>query len=167
MPWQENSNRRWGIRESDLLIMEKQQNAVIGLDSHPDFDGSNASKKVVNTAPDCPGFLSRSAREHWADIVPQLTDHRIINALDKDVLSVYCSTYALFVNQDERLTNGEIEMIAHTPKGYPQISADYVVWRDLGDRVMKLAKQLGLTPPARVQLRLNSGDEGQTDLFEL
>ena len=131
--------------------------AVIPLHS-----GYSTHTATLTQAPlEPPAWLSPLARRHWAEIAASLNKHNIINELDQDLLAVYCSTFARFIELDERLE--QTSMVQVTSTGYEAETGIFTAWNKLLKPIMAYAKQLGLTPPARVALRLT--DPEQTDLF--
>ncbi len=122
-------------------------------------------QEIISTTelPECPKWLSDAAAEFWPELVDELGRHKIINKLDRDVLAVYCSTLARYVEADRQVE--EDGMTQATPNGYQQVTAAYVAWRDMAGQVLKYSRQLGLTPPARIAMKLT--DPNQTDLFKL
>ena len=131
--------------------------AVIPLHS-----GYSTHTAIPTQAPlEPPAWLSPLARRHWAEIAASLSKHNIINELDQDLLAVYCSTFARFIELDERLE--QTGMVQVTSTGYEAETGTFTAWNKLLKPIMAYAKQLGLTPPARVALRLTDPD--QVDLF--
>lgn len=122
------------------------------------------------STPAQPAWLTPLARKHWEEIAESLTRHRIINELDADMLAVYCSTFARFIALDEKLERMALEdpegmgMTQRAPSGYEAETGTFTAWNKLLKPIMAYAKQLGLTPPARVALRI--GDPSQNDLFD-
>jgi len=112
-----------------------------------------SESQSVFTPPKMPRFLKGESKKHWVELVESLGNkHRIINELDADILAMYCQTYARWLQADKEL---DIEgMTQATPNGYIQMSPAYVIWRDLTGQCLKIARQLGLTPPARLQLKV-------------
>lgn len=109
-----------------------------------------------------PDWLTPLARKHWDEIAPELGKHKITNELDSDMLAVYCSTFARFIELDIKLE--EIGMTQKTSTGYEAETGTFTAWNKLLKPIMAYAKQLGMTPPARVAMRLS--DPNQTDIFD-
>ena len=105
---------------------------------------------------ECPRWLSPEAKIHWAEVIPMLHKMGMIAVTDRDVLAAYCSILAQFKKADTELMMQE-GFTQKTQSGYSQVSAEYVVWRDLSDRALKYARQLGLTPTARQQMKIGAG----------
>ena len=137
--------------------MSKPQPAkVVNIDRNSPLDGPvnqvEALGQSAFVAPAIPKFLKGEAKKHYVELVESLGNkHRIINELDADILSMYCVTYARWLKADKEL---EVDgMTQATPNGYVQMSPAYIIWRDLTGQCLKIARQLGLTPPARFQLK--------------
>ena len=109
-----------------------------------------------------PDWLTKRARKHWDEIAPELSKHKITNELDTDMLAVYCSTFARFIDLDIELE--EKGMTQKTSTGYEAETGTFTAWNKLLKPIMAYAKQLGMTPPARVAMRLQ--DPNQTDIFD-
>ena len=120
---------------------------------------------VVNgqELPDCPDWLTDSARQYWPDLAEELAHKKIINRLDRDILAAYCATLARYVSADKALEEGD--MYQRFQNGVVQLSPQYTSWRDLALMLLKMGSKLGLNPPARLAMKL--GDPSQSDLFEL
>jgi P27 family predicted phage terminase small subunit len=131
---------------------------------HYDFAGTGVptSKPIAVGIPEPPEWLSPLSRKHWHEIAENLVRHNIINELDADMLAVYCSTFARFIELDEKLEL--VGMTQKTSTGYEAETGTFTAWNKLLKPIMAYAKQLGLTPPARVAMRLS--DPGQVDLFD-
>lgn len=122
------------------------------------------SESFAGTTLTPPDWVQKKPRvlKHWQEISESLLRHKIINELDRDALAVYCSTFAKFIELDDRLE--ETGMTQKTTTGYEAETGTFTAWNKLLKPIMAYAKQLGLTPPARVAMRL--GDPGQTDIFD-
>jgi len=145
--------------------MSDMQNAVRSIDDHPNFTQNNLNNQAVdNDLPDCPDYLSPLAKQHWPELLQSLGRHnKAINELDKDAIGVYCAIMARFITLDNKLD--KVGMTQVSPKGYEAETATFTAWKSLLKSLLTYAKQLGLTPPARVALRLT--DPNQTDLLDL
>lgn len=114
--------------------------------------------------PDCPDFLHADAKAHWEEVMEgyRATHTSFINQLDKDLLSMYCSNYAMWKKADQEVWEEGMTQRTHT--GYTALSAAAIMHERLQNSCMKLAKQLGLTPPSRLAMKANVPAE-QGDLF--
>lgn len=131
------------------------------------FPASNAlpdapPASIIGGVPEPPIWLTPLSRKHWDEIALSLAKHNIVNELDADMLAVYCSTFARFIELDEKLEI--VGMTQKTTSGYEAETGTFTAWNKLLKPIMAYAKQLGLTPPARVAMRIS--DPGQVDLFD-
>lgn len=117
---------------------------------------------IAGGVPEPPAWLTPLSRKHWDEIALSLAKHNIVNELDADMLAVYCSTFARFIELDEQLEI--VGMTQKTATGYEAETGTFTAWNKLLKPIMAYAKQLGLTPPARVAMRITN--PGQVDLFD-
>ncbi len=141
-----------------------ENTAVAKITDHPDFETSLVEDATLNQLPEFPDYLTPLAKKHWPELVESLGRHKIINELDKDVLGIYCSMVARFIELDIKLD--DVGITQKSPKGYEAETATFTAWKSLLKQILSYAKQLGLTPPARVALQANNNPQ-QTDLLDL
>ena len=128
---------------------------------------SKAEEVVVDTTKlECPEYLSKCAKKHWKKIVRELGTLNIASDLDTDLIGIYCSTYARYKEHDEKITSGESQLIAKTPNGYAQLSAEYIVWEKLSDKLLKIGNKLGLNPASRASMKFMKKSD-KDDLFDI
>lgn len=120
-------------------------------------------QKPVNLGddpPTCPQFLSKSAKTEWRRILKLLAPHDIVSAADRAALAVYCQSYGRWVQAEAALkAREELELEAGrpegsafltiTPNGHEQASALIGIADRAMERVVKYAREFGLTPSAR------------------
>ena len=143
--------------------METHMTNIIKLEDH--FGGSDTSTSTspINRLPDCPDWVDGLAQKHWPELVQSLGNHGIINELDQHILAVYCSMYAKFIELDIRLNDPEGPgMTQLTKTGYEAETATFTAWKSMVKPLMSYAKQLGLTPPARIAMK--TAAPGQEEL---
>ena len=143
-------------------MSEPQQTATV-YDFASGLAAATATRAPAITTgiPEPPPWLTPLSRKHWDEIAPNLSKHQITNELDADMLAVYCSTFARFIELDNQLE--EVGMTQKTTTGYEAETGTFTAWNKLLKPIMAYAKQLGLTPPARVAMRI--GDPNQSDIF--
>lgn len=112
----------------------------------------------LNNLPECPDYLTDLAKKHWPELVESLGRHGLINELDRDVLGIYCSMLARFIELDIKLD--EVGMTQMTKSGYEAETGTFTAWNKLIKPIMNYAKQLGLTPPARVAIAARDPQQG-------
>lgn len=133
---------------------------IIRLTDRFASESGQALQATRNGLPKCPEYLTPLAQKHWPELVESLGHHGIINELDRDVLGVYCSLIARFIELDEKLD--EVGMTQMTKSGYEAETGTFTAWNKLIKPIMAYAKQLGLTPPARIAMQ--SKDPAQSEL---
>lgn len=106
-------------------------------------------------APTCPQQLGPAARSEWGRIVPHLIAAGLVTHLDRAVLAGYCQAYgewSLFEARIKKLVkeDGVDGLIDVTPSGYKQISALAQVRDRALDRLLRFAREFGLSPSSRV-----------------
>ena len=141
--------------------MSKENNNVISLEEH--FGGSapdSTNKSHSGHLPTCPDYLSDKAKAHWPELVKDLGNHGIINELDKDMLGIYCNMFARFIELDEKLNDPEGPgMTQLTKNKYEVETATFTAWKSMLKPIMSYAKQLGLTPPARIAMKVTDAKQ--------
>ena len=144
--------------------MSNDKTNIIAFGDHAKEAGSQAGGRGLNLLPECPEYLSPMAKLHWPELVESLGSHGIINELDRDILGIYCSMMSKFITLDEKLNDPEGPgMTQTTTKGYEVETATYNSWKGLIKPIMSYAKQLGLTPPARVALKMADPSQEKLD----
>lgn len=114
---------------------------------------------VINYAEPIPGGgpltapedLRSEARIVWDRVVDSLGQTGVLTAADRDILRLYCEAYVRYVEAES--------MLAKTGPLLKGRGGEYVksplhqIVRDNADSVKKYARELGLTPAARVGLK--------------
>jgi P27 family predicted phage terminase small subunit len=118
-------------------------------------DDLEAKVVVPTCAPKCPVELSAPAKTEWRRIMPHLVAAGLITQLDRGALAGYCQAWGEWAVLEARVKllmkqDGADGLIDITPSGYKQISA-LVQARDRAlDRMLRFAKEFGLSPSSRV-----------------
>lgn len=142
-------------KNNNVLSLEERFGGMAGA--------SSGSASAHGQIPTCPDWLCDVGKEQWAELAPQLASHGIINALDAVALGDLCSTIAVFIDLEEQKQEaGKGWMFQKAPSGYQQESPLFTAWKSIKKPLLTSLRQLGLTPPSRVALKL--GDPGQEDL---
>jgi P27 family predicted phage terminase small subunit len=126
-----------------------------------DYASSSTNNAPPDLLPECPDYLTDKAKKHWAEIAPSLGNRGIVNELDRDVLGIYCSLLARFIELDNQLEI--VGMTQMTKTGYEAETGTFTAWNKLLKPIMNYAKQLGLTPPARIAMHAINPGQGELD----
>lgn len=112
-------------------------------------------------APDQPAWISGEAAAEWERIVPELLKSEMLTKCDRAALAAYCQAWAELVEcsftiQDEGrfitepVQNAKGDVLGERKKAHPALSAQ----RDAFARVKSFLAEFGLTPAARMRMRL-------------
>lgn len=113
--------------------------------------------------PKKPGFLTGRESAHWDDLIESLgRQHRIINNLDGDMIAIYVREYSKWIQAEEDLEDNG--MYQRFESGARQLSPEFTAAEKCAKQALMFARQLGLTPPARLQMKAGV-PEGQ-DSFD-
>ena len=118
-------------------------------------------------APDCPTWLSDSAKEVWYQIVPQLIAMRVLSRIDGVDLARYCDAFVIWRRASEFLNTHDLVYPMKDGKGnvtglapYPQNGLYDSYHRIL----LGLEDRFGLTPSARTRIQIAKKDHQTGDL---
>lgn len=112
--------------------------------------------RIPIEAPTCPQHLGKEARTEWERIKPHLLTAGLITHLDRAVLAAYSEAWgewSVLAKKVKELMakDGADALVDVTPSGYKQISALVQVRDRALDRMLRFAKEFGLTPASRIQ----------------
>ncbi len=96
-----------------------------------------------------PRTLSAEARREWRRIVPALLAMGWITSIDRGVLIRYCTAWADWLELDEALR--ESGKIVTGRDGNLARNPVWMMRRDAADMAANLARDLGLSPAARLR----------------
>jgi P27 family predicted phage terminase small subunit len=132
--------------------------------SAADLDGQ-AQIRIKFEVPKIPQHLGAAARAEWARITPHLLAAGLVTSLDRAALAAYCQAWGEWALLEARVkqlmaepsaagagkTRGADALIDVTPSGYKQVSALAQARDRALDRMLRFAKEFGLTPASRIQ----------------
>lgn len=106
--------------------------------------------------PSCPSHLGPAARVEWKRITPLLVSAGLLTQLDRAAVAAYCQAWGEWSLLEGRVKellkeNGADGLIDVTPSGYKQVSALAQARDRALDRMLRFAKEFGLTPASRIQ----------------
>lgn len=112
-------------------------------------------------APSCPRWLSKEARAEWRRIVPELERIGLISELDREALAGYCDAVYRRRRAIDLLDRGGLLV-----PGYREAlrkSPAWQIYRDAGEIVRMWARELGLTPAARLVLEIPEPQDNELE----
>lgn len=88
-----------------------------------------------------PIYLSQEAKKHWAMVVPSLVAAGVAKEADRSVLAMYCADLAAFHDNS---------------MGEEGPNVDEKARRQIGKRILDVAREFGLTTLSRQRSGINS-----------
>ena len=100
--------------------------------------------------PEQPEWLDDIAKGIWDETARLLYNQGVITLLDKGALALYCYSFSQFLQSDKKLKIDGYVITTATgaKKPNPYLEVANKAW----DKVLKISKELGLTPAARAGL---------------
>jgi P27 family predicted phage terminase small subunit len=103
-----------------------------------------------------PSGMAPTAQAAWRVVLRELAGAEIVTGADMFVLRLFCEAYARYVEAAE-LYAAASPLIKD--RGHLTKNPLHQVVRDGADQVRLLARELGLSPAARANLRMTVGSE--------
>ncbi|MFC8171198.1 phage terminase small subunit P27 family [Streptomyces sp. NPDC057325] len=118
------------------------------------------------SAPAAPSWLDKEAKAEWRRVVPELDALGVLARLDRATLSTYCAAWSKFVAA-ERLLQGD-DLVAERRAGNgPAKNPAWQIWREAATTVAALARELFLTPSARLRsVKPEAADDQEDDILD-
>lgn len=121
-----------------------------------DADLESRNVRVPVEVPPCPQHLDSDARAEWKRITPHLVAAGLITQMDRAALAGYCQAWGEWAQAERDLKerkekHGIGVLVDITPSGYKQVSAAAQARDRALDRMLRFAKEFGLTPASRIQ----------------
>jgi P27 family predicted phage terminase small subunit len=128
----------------------------------------NPSKRKLNRdepkfsgAPECPDWLTASAKQEWTRVVTELAALDMLRSVDSSALAAYCQLYARWKQAkqqidrdgqtvDEPVTNKAGDVVAHRTKRHPAIS----ISKDALASMLRASALFGRVAPASAWVTL-------------
>ncbi|HAV4125095.1 phage terminase small subunit P27 family [Acinetobacter baumannii] len=127
-----------------------------------DEDAKVANAAVDLGMPPCPAWLNKKARKHWDTLGPKLVQAGLLSVVDGDVFLLHCDNMAAYEEVQEKLQDIN-SWVATTPNKFEVQSAWLQIRNKLQELIIKTAREFGLTPAARSNVKVNK--QQQLDLL--
>ena len=98
-----------------------------------------------------PEWICEAAQQKYKILAWNLTDAGVLKITDTDILAMYCETYALVLELTE--TSRDTPRTITTPNGHEQSHPIHTQLRDAQTHLIKLTRELGLSPSARTRVQ--------------
>lgn len=132
--------------------------ALKRLQGNPGKRALNDSEpRPATTMPRCPSHLTGEAKAEWRRVARVLHESGLLTQVDRAALAIYCQAWARWVKAEAQVArHGEVvKSAAGNVMQNPYLS--------IANRAMKqmqsMARELGMTPSARSQIRVQPLDE--------
>jgi P27 family predicted phage terminase small subunit len=102
--------------------------------------------------PPAPAHLMGEAKNEWDRIAPKLLALRLLSALDRAALSVYCRAWAQHVEAEQQLARAAA--IAFNNDGKPIINPWFRISKEAAELMHRFLIEFGMTPSSRVKLSM-------------
>ncbi len=112
-----------------------------------------------------PEDLREEARVVWERVVDALGPTGVLTGADRDILRLYCEAWARYSEAETALSRSGPLMAGRD--GLLVKNPLHQIVRDNADAIKKYARELGLTPAARVGLRGEIGDQANSATSKL
>lgn len=124
--------------------------------------GKRPSKHLVARPgePVMPTWLDREGQAEWKRVVPDLANMGVLAKVDRGILATYCDAWSKLLRARREL--GTQALVVDGAKGEVR-NPRFLVWRDAALLVETLAKQVFVTPPARLRAVRPEGASGVVD----
>lgn len=117
-------------------------------------------------APQCPKWVSRKARKHWAEVSQMLADLGVMTTMDRVEVGLLVD-YILKYLEAKAIVEKDGQ-IAYSENGNPYMHPAVAAMMGWGKRIEDLCKQNGMTPAARsnVTAAKPQGNDGKSRFFQ-
>lgn len=118
---------------------------------------NDSEPRPAATMPRCPSHLTGEAKAEWRRVARVLHESGLLTQIDRAALAIYCQAWARWVKAEGQVArHGEVvKSAAGNVMQNPYLS--------IANRAMKqmqlMARELGMTPSARSQIRVQPLDE--------
>ena len=134
---------------------------VRALNGNPGNKPDPVRVKAKPGAPNPPGWLNAEARAEWRRVVPELDRLGVLAKIDRAVLAAYCSAWSRSVETQRNLDEDGVTYVdAH---GDERKNPNWQIWRESVTTFAALAKELFVSPAARLRTVLPEAPDGSED----
>ncbi|QNJ58057.1 terminase small subunit [Gordonia phage Bunnybear] len=105
-----------------------------------------------------PTWMSREAKAEWKRVVPGLTRLGLLKEEDRAALTVYCETWATYVDAIRDVRRNGLSITTET--GAVKRNPAVVAASEAAGQLRGMAQEFGLTPSAELKLARPGPDDG-------
>src|SRR5262245_39039494 len=124
------------------------------LDGQPPSEVNHEEPQPIAEEPRMPGWFNLTQTQTWRHTVRQLRGMRMLSAADYDTIVNYCVTADLCHRIGAELDTTDLTITGGHGSSYshPMLAT----LNAAQNRLIRLARELGLTPASRASLRMSS-----------
>jgi P27 family predicted phage terminase small subunit len=131
-----------------------------GVEQPPSKQPKGKPLRFDPKAPTPPGNLCAEAKAEWKRVVPQLDAKGLLATVDRGVLSDYCDVHAKLYRLRAQLDDEDLTPEKRADNG-PAKNPAWQMYREATTLKLALAKELLLTPSARLRAQLPEADDAE------
>lgn len=110
-----------------------------------------------------PAMLEGEALAKWQTVTAELSDLGMLTATDMDLLTVYCETWADWVDCKQKVRTTS-KLLKTAKSDYPYINPYVTMETKARLHLIKMQAELGLTPSARSRVKVIGGGRQKSRL---
>lgn len=142
-------------RPKKPLQQKMLEGGRIRADKGEDINGV----QVPLVMPPCPQWMGKLARKHWETLGPELVSAGLLSKVDGDVFAMHCDDVTSYGEVRKKLEKLD-DWISTTPNGFEVQAAYLQILNKLHDRIIKTAREFGLTPASRSGMKVTIAEQG-------
>ena len=112
-----------------------------------------------------PSWLPRDARVHWRQLLPILTDMKVLTSADGIALGLLCSELVIYLEADSHVQNGELVQTCES--GYEQQTPWVTIRSASLKQIRAMLADFGLTPADRSRVETLADDNKVNPLAQV
>jgi len=123
--------------------------------------------KFDKTMPECPAYLTGTARKIWKEKAKELHGAGVLTVVDNNALATYCALFSRFLSLEADIkTEGTVVVKKGIDKNGEVVELDtkinpkVVEARLTVQQVRQISTEFGMTPSSRSRIQVGSTDTG-------
>lgn len=108
-----------------------------------------------------PAWVTGVALEKWHDVLPRLQAMKCVSAADIETLARYCVLHEQWVKYLDQMRRGLDVLVMRDSDGkvkYMQSSPAATMFLKLGQQMLRIEQEFGLTPSSRSGISVDNGE---------
>jgi P27 family predicted phage terminase small subunit len=141
----------------------KQPTALRLLRGDPSKEGKHADEPIPpagDLSP--PDYVTGRSLEKWNEVAPKLAGMRVLTPADLETLGRYCVVWEQWTRYLDQMRRGLDVLVLKDQNGkvkYVQSTPAATMFVKLGQSLLRMEQEFGLTPSARAGMEVSYGEE--------